>query len=68
MNNAIKRFRPSSSWVTATLLTLFVISFAIFAEKHAPAGSASMFFANPTLHQPCETSGIQQNRTLIRYY
>ena len=68
MNNAIKRFRPSSSWVTATLLTLFVISFAVFAEKHVPAGSASMLFDSPTLHQPCETSGMEQHRTLIRYH
>ena len=34
MNHAIRQFRPASNWISAALISLFVISFAILAETH----------------------------------
>ena len=35
MKNNIRKFRPSTNWITTVLLTLFVTTFGIFAQTHA---------------------------------
>ena len=35
MNQAIRTFHPNSSWISAALLTLLVVSFGLFAEGHS---------------------------------
>lgn len=38
MNTAMKHFKPNMNWVSAVLLTAFVVSFGIFAENHVRSG------------------------------
>jgi hypothetical protein len=70
MNQAIRRFQPNSNWLSAALLTLFVVSFGIFAQSHAttktmnPVFSGKMSFANF-----CQTeTNAHRSSTLIMYY
>jgi hypothetical protein len=38
MNTAMKHIRPYMNWISAALLTVFVVSFGIFAENHVRSG------------------------------
>lgn len=43
MNRAIIQYRPNSSWITAGLLTVLVITFGVIAESHRPSDVPVMF-------------------------
>lgn len=63
MNAAIRRFRPSSNWISAALISLFVISFALLAEGHvAPPSGDHM------VTEFCTGSTDIKNRFFIRYH
>jgi|AP95_1055475.scaffolds.fasta_scaffold00600_12 hypothetical protein len=66
MNQAIRQFTPSSNWISATLLTLFVVSFGLFAEAHAPTDYSNSDTANVV--QMCATQSVDRNRLLVRFH
>lgn len=68
MNRAIRQFTPNSNWISATLLTLFVVSFGLFAEAHAPAGYSNSDSANGVLSKMCTTQSVGENRMLVRFH
>lgn len=62
MNNAFKRIRPNSNWISATLLTLFVVSFGLVAESHIRPE------ANEYSNADICTSKSDNNRLFVRYH
>lgn len=64
MNESMRKIRPSSNWISAGLLTLFVLSFGIFAESHVRtnANSAEAYAGY------CSSSNSDQPKTLIRFH
>lgn len=65
MNQAIRTFRPSSSWISAALLTLFVVSFGLFAESHSEREAAQP----EVVGSFCATEASPaKTKTVFRYY
>ncbi|HIG41858.1 MAG: hypothetical protein ABGY96_23070 [bacterium] len=57
MNRAISTFRPNSNWLSISLLTLFVLSFGVFAESRVDDGTVMM----------AETSGTVCDRGITHW-
>jgi hypothetical protein len=68
MNTAITQFRPSSTWITAALLTLFVIAFGIFADSHARTDAPVLLSGEAIVGEFCRTSTLGKTGTLFRYH
>ena len=72
MNRAIQQFTPGSSWITAGLLTLFVVSFTLLAEAHRPDTSTtgitgfetSFHFMDRVQH----ATDDEKSTTLLRFH
>lgn len=64
MNESLRTIRPSSKWISAGLLTLFVLSFGIFAESHVRANTHS----SDAYAGYCTSDTPDQPRTLIRFH
>ena len=63
MKNNIRKIRLSTSWITTMLLTLFVMTFGIFAQTHASERGDSFGSELEILHiDICDhqTSSIKQ--------
>lgn len=66
MNNALKRFTPSTNWISAGLLTLMVVSFGIAADRHARTQLQTIDFTSNV----CETDEAPKSQSLsfIRFH
>ena len=65
MNDAIQRFTPSTNWVSALLLTVFVFSFGIFAEAHVREGVQANAAVEPAF---CSAGGKERRQALVRFH
>lgn len=64
MNESMRTIRPSSNWLSAMLLTVFVLSFGVFAESHIRANTNS----SEVYAGFCSSDSPDQPRTLIRFH
>lgn len=64
MNTAMKHFRPTMNWVSAVLLTAFVVSFGIFAENHVRSGITDQQMERAF----CTDTSADKNLFFVRYH
>jgi hypothetical protein len=64
MNTAMKHFRPNMNWISAALLTVFVVSFGIFAENHVRSGITDQQMQTAF----CADTSTDRNVFFARYY
>ena len=60
MNKSLRRPTPGSNWISAMLLTMFVISFAIFAESRIDSGKE--------MAETCTPGAPRENRPLVWFH
>lgn len=68
MNIAIRTSQPSSSWITAGLLTLFVVAFGIFANAHTQHETAFNGSSNGLMVEIYQTRTINRSTSIFRYH
>lgn len=68
MNRAIRQYRPNSSWITAGLLTVLVVTFGILAESHRPSDVPVMFTGTGVVKEIKSSSSNDSNRPLFRIH
>ena len=66
MHEALKRFTPDSNWISAGLLTLLVVSFGIFAERHAGPHTQQADVAASMCE--ADTAGRSHSLSFIRFH
>ena len=64
MNQPKRTIRVGPNWLSAALLTLFVLSFGIFAEHHVRAHADN----TDAYAEYCTSGSSDQPRTLIRFH
>jgi hypothetical protein len=64
MNTAMKHFRPNMNWISAALLTVFVVSFGIFAENHVRSGITNQQMETVF----CADTSTDRNLFFVRYH
>ncbi len=65
MNEARRTYIPNSNWISAALLTLFVVSFGLFANAHTQDAVAQ---PEVTANFCATENSSTKTRTLFRYY
>lgn len=68
MIEAISKFQPNSNWITAGLLTLFVVSFALVAQGHVKEDVNFLASMNDSKDSTTEFCRVTtKGKKLLRY-
>ena len=67
MNDALKQFRPSSNWISAALVTVFVVSFGVIAEELRPGVTTAGFTQYESVAAFSTSDQKSSQRVLFRY-
>lgn len=67
MNDALKKFTPASNWMTAGLVTAFVISIGVIAEELRPGVTTAGLPSTESVAAFSTADEKSSQRVLFRY-